>query len=178
MEYSSCSDSNCSASSKQTNSSQMSLGVSANYSGATQNMQMLLDKISHVEQLHVEQLPLICNVCSTPRLTRQEIINTSQYLIIQVEPKLDQDQVTKLPTLIKEIPKKSITIGQKIYKFDCMIMHHGHYDSNAHYTAVVKKGKKYLSCNDRTINYDFNWPTCGFDNNQFASASLLFYKAT
>ena len=110
------------------------------------------------------------------KLSRQEILNTSQYLIIQVAPKLDKDFVTKLPTFIKEIPNKSINIAKKSYKFDCMIMHNGHYNAQAHYTAMVKKNNKYVLCNGQTITSNVKWPTCGYDSSRLASASLLFYK--
>ena len=62
-----------------------------------------------------------------------------------------------------------------------MIVHWGNFDWSAHYTALVKKGNKYILANDE-ISSGIKWPTCGYaektvaDGVRKGTPSVLFYR--
>ena len=73
-----------------------------------------------------------------------------------------------MPTNIKEIPKKTLTIGNSVYKFQCMIVHWGNLDDElGHYTATVRKNDKYILANVGRITVGIKWPTNGYEEKVF-----------
>ena len=135
-------------------------------------------------------LPINCDLCNAPKQTSQKVVASGEFLIIQVQPMtLNNDLKTKLPLKIKQIPTKLLNIGDSIYKFQCMAVHHGDFDDNAHYTSILRKNDKYILADDRRITANVKWPTCGHDEmiiqNEVEgykvirkTPSLLFYKKT
>ena len=88
-----------------------------------------------------------------------------------------------MPTNIKEIPKKTLTIGNSVYKFQCMIVHWGNLDDElGHYTATVRKNDKYILANDGRITVGIKWPTNCYEEKVFegklvrCTPSVLFYN--
>ena len=86
--------------------------------------------------------------------------------------------LTKKATLVKQIPTRSIKLGEHTYKFRSMISHCGaELDAfKAHFIALVKKRRRWLSISDESVQVEPKWPQNGWDYDGSKSPYLLFYS--
>ena len=144
-----------------------------NATRVNRNVQELID-ISLQDQPVPERL---CKNCHLPITHYQNISSTSDFVVVQITP-LTEDLLTKKITLVKQIPTRSIKLGQQTYKFRSMISHCGA-DLNAlraHYIAFVKKNRRWVSISDETAKIEPQWPQNGWVDDGNISPYLLFYS--
>ena len=117
----------------------------------------------------------LCPHCNSSIKTSTSIISSNQCLVVKVE-QCTNDNVTKNQMPIKSIPHKQIVLNNKKYKFVAMIAHCGELNPDlAHYIALLKKGKTWLSLSDACVTPKTTWPNNAYEANGKKSAYLLFY---
>ena len=118
-----------------------------------------------------------CTDCRHLIKQSKHIVSSFKYFVARILP-VSNDGVIKEPTLIKRIPDCILTIAGKRFKFNSLVRHHGDLEALAHYVALIKREKKWISVSDTDVQPQSKWPTNGYDhyNDLKKSPYLLFYS--
>ena len=115
-----------------------------------------------------------CSDCQSAITSCVKILSSKRYFILKINPVTDLDRITKKKTLVKQITNKSITVGDSVYKFKCMVSHCGNI-TGAHYVAWLKNNRKWMMISDLNVKNDLPWPNNGYEEYGKKSPYLLFY---